>query len=90
MPAGSYSVEALTTEELAPRERADFWTEQIGSYQSRMGFKYAQSENFRGTTVRQRTDTYQLVKYRSDEIDTPARCVRCARTRTRTTGCCCR
>ncbi|MBZ3904649.1 MULTISPECIES: AraC family transcriptional regulator [Streptomyces] len=69
MPAGSYSVEALTTEELAPRERADFWTEQIGSYQSRMGFKYAQSENFRGTTVRQRTDTYQLVKYRSDEIE---------------------
>ncbi|MFE7840900.1 helix-turn-helix domain-containing protein [Streptomyces sp. NPDC057474] len=69
MPAGSYSVEALTTEELAPRERADFWTEQIGSYQSRMGFKYAQSDNFRGETVRQRTDTYQLVKYRSDEIE---------------------
>lgn len=69
MPAGSYSVEALTTEELTPRERADFWTEQIGSYQSRMGFRYAQSENFRGETVRQRTDTYQLVKYRSDEIE---------------------
>ncbi|WNZ07955.1 AraC family transcriptional regulator [Streptomyces sp. 11x1] len=69
MPAGSYSVEALTTEELAPRERADFWTEQIGSYQSRMGFRYARAENFRGETLRQRTDTYQLVKYRSDEIE---------------------
>ena len=69
MPAGSYSVEALTTEELNPRERADFWTEQIGSYQSRMGFKYAHSDNFRGETVRQRTDTYQLVKYRSDQIE---------------------
>lgn len=69
MPAGSYSVEALTTEELTPRERADFWTERIGSYQSRMGFRYARSENFRGETVRQRTDTYQLVKYRSDEIE---------------------
>ncbi|WP_200308293.1 AraC family transcriptional regulator [Streptomyces adelaidensis] len=69
MPAGSYSVEALTTDELAPRERADFWTEQIGSYQSRMGFNYAHSDNFRGETVRQRTDTYQLVKYRSDEIE---------------------
>ncbi|WP_328836540.1 helix-turn-helix domain-containing protein [Streptomyces europaeiscabiei] len=69
MPAGSYSVEALTTEELNPRERADFWTEQIGSYQSRMGFRYARSDNFRGETVRQRTDTYQLVKYRSDAIE---------------------
>ncbi|CBG69143.1 putative DNA-binding regulatory protein [Streptomyces scabiei 87.22] len=69
MPAGSYSVEALTTEEVNPRERADFWTERIGSYQSRMGFGYARSDDFRGETVRQRTDTYQLVKYRSDEIE---------------------
>ncbi|WP_338895478.1 helix-turn-helix domain-containing protein [Streptomyces sp. TG1A-60] len=69
MPAGSYSVEALTTEELAPRRRADFWTEQIGTYQSRMGFRYAHSDSFRGEAVRQRTDTYQLVKYLSDEIE---------------------
>ncbi|MEH0637028.1 AraC family transcriptional regulator [Streptomyces bottropensis] len=69
MPAGSYSVEALTTEEVNPRERADFWAERIGSYQSRMGFRYAQSDDFCGETVRQRTDTYQLVKYRSDEIE---------------------
>ncbi|MFM9594554.1 helix-turn-helix domain-containing protein [Streptomyces scabiei] len=69
MPAGRYSVEALSTEDVNPRERADFWTERIGSYQSRMGFGYARSDDFRGETVRQRTDTYQLVKYRSDEIE---------------------
>ncbi|SPE99598.1 AraC family transcriptional regulator [Streptomyces sp. MA5143a] len=69
MPAGSYAVDALNTEELEPRERADFWTEHIGTYHSRMGFRYARAENFRGRTVRQRTDTYQLVKYRSDRIE---------------------
>ncbi|MDG5803878.1 helix-turn-helix domain-containing protein [Streptomyces ossamyceticus] len=69
LPAGSYAVDALNTEELQPRERADFWTEHIGTYHSRMGFRYARAENFRGRTVRQRTDTYQLVKYRSDRIE---------------------
>nr|WP_258193212.1 AraC family transcriptional regulator [Streptomyces sp. MA5143a] len=69
LPAGSYAVDALNTEELEPRERADFWTEHIGTYHSRMGFRYARAENFRGRTVRQRTDTYQLVKYRSDRIE---------------------
>jgi AraC-like DNA-binding protein len=69
LPAGSYVVETLNTEDVEQRERADFWTEQIGSYQSRMGFRYARSENFRGRTVRQLTDSYQLVKYRSDAIE---------------------
>lgn len=69
LPAGSYVVDALSTEELDPRERADFWTEHIGTYQSRMGYRYPQSERFHGQTVRQRTDNYQLVKYRSGEIE---------------------
>ncbi|BBC32091.1 Transcriptional regulator [Streptomyces graminofaciens] len=69
MPAGSYVVDALTTEELAPRERADFWSDQMGTYQSRMGYRYARTENFLGRTVRQRTDTYQLVRYESDQVE---------------------
>ncbi|MGW0707187.1 helix-turn-helix domain-containing protein [Streptomyces sp. NPDC002643] len=69
MPAGSYIVEALDTEDVEQRERADFWTENIGSYQARMGFRYAHQENFLGETVRQRSDHYQLVKYRSDAIE---------------------
>ena len=69
LPAGSYLVESQTTGEVDPRERADFWSEHIGSYQSRMGYRYARTDNFLGETVRQRTEAYQLVRYRSDEIE---------------------
>ncbi|MFD2690630.1 helix-turn-helix domain-containing protein [Streptomyces phyllanthi] len=69
MPAGSYTVESRTTRGVDPLERADFWSEHIGTYQSRMGFRYARPDNFRGETVRQRTGTYQLVKYASDAIE---------------------
>ncbi|MET9898726.1 helix-turn-helix domain-containing protein [Streptomyces sp. NPDC006446] len=69
MPAGSYLVETRSTGAVEPRERADFWSEHIGSYQSRMGYRFGRPDNFRGETVRQRTGTYQLVKFRSDEIE---------------------
>jgi AraC-like DNA-binding protein len=69
LPAGSYTVESQTTREVDPRERADFWSEHIGTYQPRMDFGYARTDNFRGETVRQRTGTYQLVKYASDQIE---------------------
>ncbi|MHC3469627.1 AraC-like ligand-binding domain-containing protein [Streptomyces sp. 7R007] len=68
MPTGSYIVESQTTGEVDPRERADFWSEHIASYQSRMEYRYARPDDFRGETVRQRTDTYQLVRFVSDEI----------------------
>lgn len=66
---GSYIVESRTTGEVDPCERADFWSEHIGSYQSRMNYRYTRTDNFRGATVRQRTERYQLVKFRSDEIE---------------------
>ncbi|UPZ28954.1 helix-turn-helix domain-containing protein [Streptomyces sp. LRE541] len=69
MPAGTYIVESQTTREVDPPERIDFWSEHIGSVQSRMGYRYARTDNFRGETVRQCTDAYQLVKFRSDEIE---------------------
>ncbi|MCX4987809.1 MULTISPECIES: helix-turn-helix domain-containing protein [unclassified Streptomyces] len=69
MPAGSYLVETRSTGAVEPRERADFWSEHIGSYQSRMGYRFGRPDNFRGETVRQRTETYQLVRFRSDEIE---------------------
>ncbi|MER5472431.1 helix-turn-helix domain-containing protein [Streptomyces sp. NPDC002685] len=68
MPAGSYLVETWSTGAVEPWERADFWSEHIGSYQSRMGYRYSRVDNFLGETVRQRTETYQLVRFRSDEI----------------------
>lgn len=69
MPGGTYSVESLSTGEVEPRERAEFWREHIASYQSRMDYRYARTDNFRGETVRQHTETYQLVRFRSDEIE---------------------
>ncbi len=69
LPAGSYLVESQSTHEVTPRERAEFWSEHIGSYQSRMGFAYARPDDFGGETVRQRTEKYQLVRFRSDEIE---------------------
>lgn len=69
MPAGRYVVESQTTREVAPCRRADFWSEHIASYQSRMGYRYGRTDNFRGGTDRQRTDTYQLVTFWSDEIE---------------------
>jgi AraC-like DNA-binding protein len=69
LSAGNYIVESRTTGALDPRERADFWSEHIGSYQSRMGYRYAHPDDFRGETVRQRTENYQLVGFRSDEVE---------------------
>jgi len=62
-------VESHTTDGKDPRERADFWSEHIASYQSRMGYVYARTDNFRGATVRQRSDTYQLVRFESDAVE---------------------
>ncbi|MDC0771554.1 AraC family transcriptional regulator [Streptomyces sp. HD] len=69
MPTGRYVLESQSTGEVDPRERADFWSEHIASYQSRMGYRYARPDNFRGETVRQRSHTYQLVRFESDEIE---------------------
>lgn len=68
LPAESYIVETRTTAEVDPHERADFWSEHVGSHQSRMGYRYARTDDFRGATVRQRTERYQLVKFWSDEV----------------------
>lgn len=62
-----YLVERSTTREVPPSQRAEFWTELVSGFHCRMRFDFAQRLNFRGTTVRQRTRTYQLVGWRSDE-----------------------
>ncbi|MGP3923320.1 AraC-like ligand-binding domain-containing protein [Streptomyces sp. 8N616] len=69
MSGGTYIVESQTTGEVEPRERTDFWSEHIGSYQTPMDFRYARPDTFRGETIRQRSDTYQLVTWRSDKIE---------------------
>lgn len=69
LPSGNYLVETRSTGAVESSERTDFWSEHIGSYQSRMGYRYSRTDDFRGETVRQRTEAYQLVRFRSDEIE---------------------
>src|SRR4051812_23911219 len=48
---GAYVVESSTTGDVAPRERADFWSEHIATYQeSRMSYRYSRADDFRGET----------------------------------------
>ncbi|MFG3252647.1 helix-turn-helix domain-containing protein [Streptomyces sp. NPDC048172] len=66
---GTYTVETLRTGDVAPPERARYWHERTGGYQSRMAYAYPHTEDFRGRTVCQRTSTYQIVRYWSDRIE---------------------
>ncbi|OIJ65052.1 AraC family transcriptional regulator [Streptomyces mangrovisoli] len=62
-------MESHSTTALDARERADFWSEHIASYQARMDYRYARPDDFHGETVRQRSGTYQMVRFRSDAIE---------------------
>ena len=64
---------AMTTAESAtsviePHERTDYWTNLIGSYQCRLGFRFPNSADFRGRTSLRSTDSYQLVGWDSDAV----------------------
>jgi AraC-like DNA-binding protein len=61
-------VESSTTREVTPRERLEYWTELVSSYHCRMSSEPPSRGDFHGRTVRQRTDTYQLVGWRSDAM----------------------
>jgi AraC-like DNA-binding protein len=62
-----YAVETSTTGTVPPHERADFWTSLMSSYHGALRFDSPIPKDFRGTTVRQSTPTYQLIGWRSDE-----------------------
>ncbi|AXE75731.1 helix-turn-helix domain-containing protein [Streptomyces atratus] len=68
MAVETYVVDTLTTRDVTLRERTDFWSEHVTSYQSRMGFMYPRTDNFHAGTIRQCTDAYQLVMFWSDTI----------------------
>lgn len=69
LPEGrtGYVVETSTTRRVPPHERTDFWTDLVSSYHCELGFTYPHRQDFQGRTVRQRTATYQLVGWCSDE-----------------------
>ena len=66
--SGSYEVESATTSELTPRERTEFWSEHVTSNHCLLDFRYTQAADFDGQTVRQFTDSYQLLKWMSEEV----------------------
>lgn len=68
MALGTYVVDSSTTRDVTPRERTDFWSEHVTSHHGRMGYRYPRTDDFRAEAIRQRTDTYQLVKCWSDMV----------------------
>jgi AraC-like DNA-binding protein len=68
MVAETYIVESATTEQLAPGEGADFWSEHVTSYQCEFDYGYVNRRDFRAGTIRQRSEMYQLVEFWSNEI----------------------
>lgn len=69
MPTGSYVVETTRTAEVAAGEQTDLWSERVGAYQTRMDYRYPRAEVFRGEMIRQRSGTYQVVTWHSDQIE---------------------
>ncbi|REE96420.1 helix-turn-helix domain-containing protein [Thermomonospora umbrina] len=68
MAAETYLVESSATMDVARHERADFWSEHVGAYQSRLGYRFGRTDDFRGGTIRQCSPGYQLVEFWSDAI----------------------
>ncbi|MEE1735550.1 helix-turn-helix domain-containing protein [Streptomyces sp. BE147] len=68
MASETYVVDSSTTRDVTLRERTDFWSEHVTSYQGRMGYGYPRADDFHAGTIRQCTDTHQLVMFWSDTI----------------------
>ncbi|MEU3274414.1 AraC family transcriptional regulator [Saccharomonospora sp. NPDC006951] len=62
-----YVVEGSSTGDVAPRERAEYWTDLVTGYQCVLRMEYPHRGDFRGRTLLQRTPAYQLVRWISDE-----------------------
>ncbi|MFE3327021.1 helix-turn-helix domain-containing protein [Streptomyces sp. NPDC059176] len=58
-----------TTARVEPRERADSWSEQVGFHHTRLDFRYARPDSFSGEMTSQRSDTYDLITWRSDRVE---------------------
>ncbi len=69
MRGGTYSVVTHSTAHVEPRERADFWSQQVDSRHTRLDFRYARRDGFRGELTSQRSDDYELIGWRSDRIE---------------------
>lgn len=66
MTTGLYVVSSVTTADVAPHERAEFWSEHIMAQHVLLDWDFPRTDDFRGATVRQSTDTYQLMRWSTD------------------------
>lgn len=67
MTRGTFVVESTTTDEVAARERTDFWSTLVNSYHCACGYEFADAKGFQGRTIRVGTDSYQLAGWRATE-----------------------
>jgi AraC-like DNA-binding protein len=63
----AYVVESATTALVPPQQRADFWSDLVSSYHSTMTYDFPSRDDFNSHVLRQRSATYQLVSWQSDE-----------------------
>lgn len=62
-----YAVDTLQTTDRDPRERGEWWREQVSSIHCPMSFRLP--DNYHGRLEHQRSDTYQLVRWWGDAED---------------------
>ncbi|TCP54145.1 AraC-like DNA-binding protein [Tamaricihabitans halophyticus] len=68
MSSETYLVDRAATDEVAPRDRPEFWSESTAAYQCRASHRYIRPHEFTARATRQRTTSYQLVEW---EVDQP-------------------
>ncbi|WP_280235174.1 helix-turn-helix domain-containing protein [Nocardia cyriacigeorgica] len=60
--------EAATAQVENPRNRIDYWSQLVDSFQGRLSYQFPSTGDFYGRMRRRRTDNYQIVGWESDPI----------------------
>lgn len=67
MTQNAYIVDSTNTQDVEEGDQVDYWVDIIGDYQCALTFEGGKRRAFRAHAERQRTSTYQLVGWRSEE-----------------------
>ncbi|MBF6351201.1 helix-turn-helix domain-containing protein [Nocardia flavorosea] len=67
MTHNAYIVDSTNTQDVEEGEQVDYWVHIIDDYQCALTFEGGRRRTFRAHAERQRTSSYQLVAWRSDE-----------------------
>lgn len=67
MTQNAYIVDATNTQDVEEGEQVDYWVDVVSDYQCALTFEGRERRAFRAHAKRQRTSTYQLVVWRSEE-----------------------